>query len=101
MKRNFDGFEEFYRLYLSQHRSRLNRRCHVAGTIAAGLLLGTYFATRKRWLLLAAPASAYALAWFGHFVFERNTPTAFGHPLYSLRGDLTMARDVVIGELKA
>jgi hypothetical protein len=26
----------------------------------------------------------------GHFVFEKNRPATFGHPIWSLRGDLKM-----------
>jgi hypothetical protein len=30
------------------------------------------------------------VAWFSHFVIEKNNPASFGHPLWSLRGDVRM-----------
>jgi len=35
----------------------------------------------------------------GHFVFEKNKPATFRYPLYSLRGDFTMAWDVLRGRI--
>ncbi len=51
-----------------------------------------------RWLLLA-PIFGYGLAWMGHFVFERNRPATFHHPLYSLAGDFVMVRDMLTGRV--
>jgi hypothetical protein len=42
---------------------------------------------------------AYASAWLGHFVFEKNRPATFTHPLWSLRGDFRMFRLWVLGRL--
>jgi hypothetical protein len=30
------------------------------------------------------------VAWFSHFVIEKNNTASFGHPLWSLRGDVRM-----------
>ena len=46
------------------------------------------------------PIAGYAFAWTGHFFFEKNSPATFRHPLYSLRGDFTMLRDVLTGRLR-
>ena len=54
-----------------------------------------------RWrLLLAVPVAGYALAWIGHYCFEGNSPATLRHPLYSLRGDFTMLRDVLTGRMR-
>ena len=63
------------------------------------LLLGAL--VTQRWSLLwAVPVAGYAFAWVGHFVFEKNSPATFRHPLYSLRGDFTMLRDVLTGRIR-
>ncbi len=50
-------------------------------------------------MLLVAPLFGYGLAWIGHFMFEKNRPATFKHPLYSLAGDLVMFKDVVVGRI--
>ena len=50
-------------------------------------------------VLLAMPLFGYGFAWAGHFVFERNRPATFRHPLYSLAGDFMMFRDMLIGRV--
>jgi hypothetical protein len=96
----YHSFREFYPDYLAEHRNSTSRRLHFAGTAlvlataAAALLTG-------RWLwLLAVPVFGYGFAWVGHFVFERNRPATFRHPLYSLAGDFVMFKDLLTGRLK-
>ncbi|HLU67609.1 MAG TPA: DUF962 domain-containing protein [Kofleriaceae bacterium] len=82
------SFDEFWPYYVSQHLDRVNRWLHFAGTSAAiGCLAAAPVFPPA---LLAAPVAGYGMAWIGHFVFERNRPATFGHPLWSLRGDFKM-----------
>jgi hypothetical protein len=93
----FASFREFYPYYLRQHTNTVSRRLHVCGTLLALLLL-VAAALSASWLLLPlALVAGYGPAWVGHFVFERNKPATFGHPLYSLRGDFTMLGEVLSG----
>ena len=90
MPQAFRDFEEFWPYYVSQHRDPTCRLLHVTGTaIAASCVALSPFAPA---LLLAAPLAGYGLAWIGHFVFEKNKPATFQHPLWSLRGDFRMFR---------
>jgi len=94
---SFRTFEEFYPFYLGEHADRTSRRLHVIGTSLA-LLQGVLACfTWNPWWLLTGFTSGYAFAWVGHFFFEKNRPATFKYPLYSLRGDFTMARDVFAG----
>ena len=90
MERRFASFAEFYPFYLSQHRNPVCRRLHVVGVVLAALTL-LLIAASGRWRdLWLVPLIGYGLGWIGHFVFEKNRPATFRHPLYSLCGDLVM-----------
>ncbi len=96
----FASFHDFYPYYLREHSSRASRRLHVIGTAVAIVLLIAAVATRTWNLLWGVPLAGYLFAWAGHFFFEKNRPATFRHPIYSLRGDLTMLRDVLTGRLR-
>lgn len=92
-------YNEFYRFYLTEHRSIASRRLHVAGST-----LGLYFWSkaihqRKAKYLAYGLLSGYACAWIGHFFFEHNKPASFKQPLYSFISDWRMLSDVVRGRL--
>lgn len=96
----FASFREFYPYYLGEHRDPRCRRLHAAGstlvllTVALALLTGTL-----RWLWLA-PLAGYGCAWIGHYVYEKNRPATFRHPLYSFIGDWVMYWQVLRGTLR-
>lgn len=100
MGRRFRSFAEFYPYYLGEHGSRANRRLHFLGTLAAILLVTAAAVTLDWRFLAAAPVVSYSVAWFGHFVVERNRPATFRHPFYSLLGDFVMFKDVLTGKIK-
>lgn len=93
-------FAEFYPFYLSQHTNRTCRRLHFAGT-SLGLAAALHAAATLdlRWLL-AAIAAGYALAWVGHFFFEKNRPATFSNPLLSFLGDWVMWKDMLTGRIR-
>ncbi|MGA0734760.1 MAG: Mpo1-like protein [Steroidobacteraceae bacterium] len=96
---SFRNFEEFYPFYLGEHADRTSRRLHVIGTSAAVLQILAAIVLREPMLCLTALLSGYGFAWVGHYVFEKNRPATFKHPLYSLRGDFRMAREVFSGRI--
>src|SRR4051812_36348756 len=96
----FARFADFYPFYLSQHAGRACRRLHFAGTTLALVALLHTFSTLNFWWLLAGIAAGYALAWTGHFFFEKNRPATFTHPLYSFMGDWVMWKDILTGQIK-
>jgi len=93
------NYDEFYRFYLTEHRSIASRRLHAAGSS-----IGLYFfskAIRKRQAKYAVYGlvSGYACAWVGHFFFEHNKPASFKQPLYSFISDWRMLSDIIRGRL--
>ncbi|HAI59609.1 MAG TPA: DUF962 domain-containing protein [Xanthomonadaceae bacterium] len=96
----FASFREFYPFYLGEHRNRTSRRLHVIGSAAVLLILALVLAqVLAPWWLLALPVVGYGFAWVGHFVFEKNRPATFKHPIYSLMGDWVMFKDVLTGKI--
>ena len=84
------SFDEFYLYYLEQHKNFYNRVMHfIAGCIFLSFtpfcILNGYFLRIPLVILVS-----YAFAWTGHYVFEKNKPATFGHPLYSIRGEFRM-----------
>lgn len=96
----FASFREFYPYYLGEHRNRVCRRLHVAGsTLVLLALLLALLRGDLRWLWLA-PLGGYGFAWLGHYLYEKNRPATFRHPLYSLMGDWVMYWQVLRGKVK-
>ncbi len=95
MRGPYRTFRDFYPFYLSEHANRTNRRLHFVGTSASLVLVIGAVAGRRPWLVLLALVVGYALAWLGHFRFEKNKPATFRYPLYSFIGDWVMWKDIV------
>jgi len=95
----YANFREFYPYYLSEHANAMCRRMHFIGTSLVLIVFAAAVVTRDaRWLWLA-PLCGYGFAWLGHFVFEKNRPATFSHPLYSLAGDWVMYADILRGRV--
>jgi hypothetical protein len=96
----FASFREFYPYYLGEHRDPICRRLHFAGsTLVLLIVLLAILSADARWLWLA-PLAGYGFAWIGHYVYEKNRPATFRHPLYSLMGDWVMYWQVLRGKLR-
>lgn len=100
MSPTFRSFAEFYPYYLEEHANRTCRRLHFIGTsLVIGLALAALLS--QQWALLwLLPLCGYGFAWVGHFFFEHNKPATFQYPLYSLRGDFHMYRDMLTGKIQ-
>ena len=95
----FASFAEFYPFYLGEHSNRTCRRLHVVGTVCL-IALPLYVLLTQHWAaLLLEPVAAYGFAWTGHFVFERNRPATFEHPLWSALGDFRMTWEIFSGRI--
>jgi len=96
----FASFHEFYPFYLNEHRDRQCRRMHFVGSTLVLAIIVVAIVTGNAWWLLLAPVAGYGFAWIGHYVFEKNRPATFTHPLYSLMGDWVMYWQILRGKVK-
>lgn len=97
-------YAEFWPYYVSQHLHPTTRALHAWGPLLALTIAVVGVVTGRLVLLPAALAVGYGIAWFSHFVIERNRPASWGRPAWSFRGDMqligryftgALARDVV------
>ncbi len=94
------SFDEFWPHYVHAHRDPRTRALHYVGTTAVlGTAAAAALTLNPAWLLLA-PVVGYGPAWVGHFVFEKNKPATFEHPLWSLRGDFKMYLLALKGQMR-
>ena len=99
MAERYTSFEAFWPFYLSQHSNRTNRGLHLFGTSLAWVAaIGLCLRGAGAWAPLCL-VPAYALAWVGHFVIEKNRPATFTYPAWSFRGDHRMLRLFLLGRL--
>ncbi len=94
----FETFEDFYPYYITEHSHPNNRRLHVIGTGLAILCLTQVamwgLVGGAKYLILAG-LCGYGFAWAGHYFIEKNKPTTFTYPAWSLMGDFKMFWEVV------
>ena len=97
---SYSSFVEFYPFYLGEHSNRTCRRLHFVGSsLVLGVILLAVSRGELRWLWLL-PVVGYGFAWIGHYVFEKNRPATFKHPLYSLAGDWVMYGQMLRGKIR-
>lgn len=94
------SFKEYYRHYLTLHRSRWCRRLHVFGQIATITFITLCVITQVWAALLLAPFVVYPFAWSGHFFFEKNKPAAWSKPLWAKACDWVMLKDILTGKIR-
>ena len=96
----FNSFAEFYPFYLSEHSNRTCCWLHFVGsTLVLAVIVLVLLSGQLRWLWLV-PVFGYGFAWIGHYVFEKNRPATFKHPLYSLAGDWVMYGQMWRGKIR-
>jgi hypothetical protein len=98
-EQHFANFAQFYPFYLSEHSNLMSRRLHFVGSLGVIGCIAMAIATGNWLWLPAAVVCGYGFAWVGHFVFEKNRPATFRHPIYSLMGDWVMFSDICRGKI--
>ena len=99
-EKKFKSFSEFYPYYLSEHGNPVNRRLHFFGSLLTIIVVLFVIITQTWIALILVPILGYGFAWIGHYFVEKNKPTTFTYPLYSLMGDWVMFKDILTGKIK-
>jgi hypothetical protein len=99
MKTTYASFNEFYPAYLMDHKDPMSRKIHFVGfgIYLLGNVLGLVL--WSWWPVIACTVVGYLMSWFGHYYFERNKPTSFGKPYWSMRAGRKMFLEMLIGRL--
>ncbi|MFE0421924.1 Mpo1-like protein [Streptomyces sp. NPDC058953] len=93
----YESYEEFWPYYVAMHSRAATRWIHLAGTLTGAAVAAYGLARGRPRMVVALPLIGYGTAWPAHFLIEGNNPATFGHPLWSLRGDMRMIRTMLAG----
>ena len=100
MAERIKTFKEFYALYLNEHRKLGTRIFHFVGTLLVFAVLIYVIQSGKERFLWYIPIFGYGFAWFSHAVFEKNKPTIFSYPLFTLAADFKLFFELLTGKTK-
>ena len=98
-EKRYETLTEFWPVYLADHADATNRALHFVGTTAVFMWVALAIHLSNPWLLIGAPLNAYGLAWFGHFIVEKNRPATFTYPFKSLACDFIMYFYMFTGQI--
>ncbi len=100
MKERIQTYSEFYTYYLAEHRNVGTRILHFVGIVVILFVLAYVISTGKERFLWYIPIVGYGLPLLSHFIFERNRPTFYSYPLWTLISDFRMFYELITGKEK-
>lgn len=100
MSKTYKTLKDFYPYYLEEHQQTYTRVLHFIGTLLMIVLFVYVMISMRYLLLLLLPVIGYGFAWVSHYLFEKNKPATFRHPLYSLASDFILFWHLLIGKEK-
>ncbi len=100
MAERIKTFNEFYTLYLKEHSKMWTRILHFVGTLLIFVVIIYVLQSGKERFLWYIPIFGYGFAWVSHAAVEKNKPTTFKYPVWSLISDFKMFFELLIGRQK-
>lgn len=99
MQNQHETFKEFYQTYLLDHADPSCRKVHFVAFLFYVICVGIGIYQKNWWLVLVGLVVGYGLAWVSHLIFEKNRPTTFGKPYWSMRAGRRMFLELLIGRI--
>ena len=100
MPERIKTFKEFYPYYLEQHSKKFTRIFHFIGTLLVLAVLIYVLQSGKERFLWYLPIFGLGISALSHYIFEKNKPTSFQYPVFTLIGDFKMFFELLIGREK-
>jgi len=98
MAERITSYNEFYRLYLTEHKNKTNRILHFTGTFLMLILIFMAIYQGWGWIWILIPLIGYGFGWIGHAFFEKNKPATFQYPFWSLISDFNLFFAIIFGK---
>lgn len=95
--KKYSSLKEFYPFYLSEHRNTMNRAMHFIGIALLCLCFITSMLFHNVYFFIAIPFVAFGFAWIGHLFFERNKPSTWQYPFFTIACDFLLFGDIIMG----
>lgn len=100
MSTKYSDFNEFYTFYLSQHSKLFTKIFHYLAVVYMVFVIIYVIQTGKERFLWYIPIVGFGLQALSHILFERNKPTFYKNPIYTLLADLRLFGELSIGKVK-
>ncbi len=83
ISKKFKNFSEFFPYYLSEHNNKFSKLFNFIGFSLFAYFQIKFMTSLELKNIAFGFISAYVLAWFSHFIIEKNKPAKFFNPIYS------------------
>ena len=100
MEDQIKTFSEFYEFYLLQHRKMWTRIFHFVGTLLVIAVIIYVIQSGKERFLWYVPIFGLGFSALSHYIFEKNKPTTFQYPIFTLIADFKMFYELITGKQK-
>jgi hypothetical protein len=92
-------FNEFYLHYMMEHSHPTTRRLHTFAQTTVVIQSLVCFVLGYPWFVPLWISFGYLVSWFSHWKYEKNKPTTFSNPMWSLRAGRYMLRAILRGDI--
>lgn len=100
MSERIKNYKDFYEFYLTQHQKTGTKVSHILTVIMVFAVVAFVIKTEKERFLWYIPILGWGITALSHYIFEKNTPTSFRYPLWTIISDFRFFLEVITGKRK-